>query len=83
MQKLKLEVVLDGIQVDEVQVDLNGVDMNMGFNRSQLKQLSAGHYVGEAIIPVCILDQMEWEARVLAKTDGGLVSAPYRFMTYR
>ena len=83
LKPLTLEVILDGLDVSSVEVDFKGVDMNMGFNRSKLDPQGAGIYTGTGTIPVCIRDAMEWEARVLARTDKGLVAAPFRFITVK
>lgn len=40
-------------------------------------------YVGEAMLPVCVRDQMTWEALVLVETAEGLLGAPFRFETLR
>jgi len=83
LKPLTLEVKLDGLDAGSVEVDFQGIDMNMGFNRSRLDPKGEGVYSGTATIPVCIRDAMEWEARVLARTDKGLVAAPFRFITVK
>lgn len=83
LKPLALEVTLVGLDAGSVEVDFQGVDMNMGFNRSRLDPRGEGVYTGTATIPVCIRDAMEWEARVLARTDKGLVAAPFRFITVK
>ena len=83
LKPLTLEVTLDGLEAGSVEVDFQGIDMNMGFNRSRLDPHGEGIYSGTATIPVCIRDAMEWEARVLARTDKGLVAAPFRFITVK
>ncbi len=83
IQPLKFQVDVEGIDAREVEVDLQGTDMNMGYNRPRLQPKGGGHFEGEAVIPVCVRDAMEWEARVLVRTDEGLVSAPFRFITVK
>jgi hypothetical protein len=83
IKPLKFQVDVEGIDAREVEVDLQGVDMNMGYNRPKLGKLDDGHFEGQAIIPVCVRDAMEWEARVLVRTDSGLVAAPFRFITVK
>ena len=83
LKPLTLEVKLDGLEASSVEVDFRGIDMNMGFNRSKLDPLGEGVYTGTGTIPVCIRDAMEWEARVLTRTDAGLVAAPFRFITVK
>lgn len=83
MQPLLLEVVVDGIDADGAQVDFQGVDMNMGFNRPRLSARGHGRFTGEGLLPVCVRDAMEWEARVLIESDLGLLAAPFRFVTVK
>jgi hypothetical protein len=78
---LKYEVLVQGMEADGVIVDFVGVDMNMGFNRAQLNRTEAGRFVGDGMLPVCVRDVMEWEARVLIDTVDGLMEAPFRFVT--
>ncbi len=83
LQPLALRVTLQGIEAQKVEVDFAGVSMNMGYNRVRLTALGDGVFAGEARLPVCVRGRMAWEARVLAATDDGLLSAPYRFETRR
>ncbi|MCG7899441.1 MAG: hypothetical protein JAY99_03825 [Candidatus Thiodiazotropha lotti] len=83
VKPLHLQVSLEGIQADQVQVDFTGVDMNMGFNRVTLNDAGAGEFKGDGMLPVCVWDAMEWEAKVLISTGQGLISMPYRFITVR
>ncbi|MEJ2621529.1 MAG: hypothetical protein P8163_15070 [Candidatus Thiodiazotropha sp.] len=83
VKPLKLNVDVSGTDVDRVEVDFAGVDMNMGYNRVALQPVSEGRFEGQGMIPVCVRDSMEWEAKVLVSTKQGLLSAPYRFVTVR
>ena len=42
-----------------------------------------GRYSADGILPVCVRNAMEWEAKVLVRTDEGLVAAPFRFITVK
>jgi hypothetical protein len=78
---LVLEVNLEGIRASQVEVDFQGTDMNMGYNRSELEAVKEGRFVGKGMLPVCVRYAMEWEARVLLHTEHGLLAAPFRFIT--
>ncbi len=80
---LEFEVVVQGMQADGVEIDFIGVDMNMGFNRAKLSRLEGGRFSGDGMLPVCVRDVMEWEARVLVATSSGLMEAPFRFITVK
>ena len=83
MQPLQLDVAVRGIEVQGVEVDFTGVDMNMGFNRSGLAETTPGHFRGESTLPVCIRNRMDWEARVIIKTKSGSIVAPFLFYTVK
>lgn len=80
---LQLNVETGGIEVRAVEVDFAGVDMDMGFNRVPLKEVRPGRYAGQGMLPVCVRDQMRWEARILIHTPQGIRAASFRFDTKR
>ena len=83
VKPLELQVNVDGLHVHKVEIDFSGVDMNMGFNRPALEKQQEGRFAGKGMLPVCVRDAMQWEAKVLLHTEQGLVSAPYRFITVK
>ena len=83
IQPLNLEVKIDGLEAESVEVDFSGTEMYMGFNRVKLKAGAKGQYTGVGRIPVCVLEAMEWEAKVMIKSPKGLYIAPYRFITVK
>ncbi len=83
IEPLRFQVELEDVDANGVEVDLQGVDMNMGYNRPRLDARGEGRFEGDAIIPVCVRDAMEWEARVLVRTNQGTVAAPFRFITVK
>ena len=62
-------------------VDFRGVDMNMGYNRPQLKAVAAGQYAGTWVLASCGLEHMVWEATVLIETAKHKMAAPFRLET--
>ena len=83
VKPLRLRVGLQGLVPDGVEIDFSGLSMNMGFNRVPLAEAGPGSYVGQAMLPVCVRNRMDWEARVLLRTPAGYLEAPFRFDTYR
>lgn len=83
LQLLELKVVTEGIDVSSVEVDLVGIGMDMGYNHTQLvaQDTQANHFKGNATIPICIRNRMDWEAKVLLQTKQGLINVPFRFYT--
>jgi hypothetical protein len=78
---LSLRVDTIGFTAQAVDVELNGVDMNMGFNRFALQPDAQGHFTATGSLSVCIRDVMEWEAAVTLVSDDMQASAPFRFIT--
>jgi hypothetical protein len=81
VKPLRFEVAIQGMDATAVEVDFQGTDMNMGFNRAKLTARGDGRFAGDGMLPVCVREAMEWEARVLIQTDAGLMEAPFRFIT--
>jgi len=82
-ERLELEVTVSGVEPERVQVDFQGVEMFMGYNRPELEPVNARVFQGEAVLPLCLTDEMTWEAQVLLDTAEGRTSAPFRFATQR
>ncbi|MCW8907985.1 MAG: hypothetical protein OQL28_12110 [Sedimenticola sp.] len=83
VKPLDLEVRLAGMDASSVEVDFVGIGMNMGYNRPRLEAQGDGVYSGTGMLPVCVRAAMEWEARVLVKSERGLLAAPFRFITVK
>lgn len=76
---LDMVVELDGLQADQVAVDFAGVNMNMGFNRSDLAPNGPGRFVGQTTLPVCVTGRMTWQATVLVETGRKRIAVPFQF----
>lgn len=64
MQTLGLLVSTEGVAIDAVVVEIRGLNMAMGLNRTGLIQAGEGLWSGETILPLCSQSAMEWEAAV-------------------
>ncbi len=80
---LQLQVQVQGRKVRKVEVDFSGVSMNMGYNRPRLQVVEEGRFEGEGMLPVCIRQRMDWEAKLMLDTPDGLIIVPYRFETVK
>lgn len=83
VKPLQLRAEVNGVAAQGVEVDFIGLNMEMGFNRSRLKAEGDGIFSGNGVLPVCVLTVMQWEARVMVRTEQGLIAAPFRFSTSR
>jgi hypothetical protein len=81
LKPLQIRVQTEGIKAQSVMVDFRGVNMNMGYNRPQLKQVAAGQYAGTWVLASCGLERMVWEATVLIETARLKMAAPFQLVT--
>jgi hypothetical protein len=81
VKPFEVAVTARGFAPDRVEVDFVGVDMNMGYNRPELKLHGDGRFNGEATLPVCISGHMDWQATVLVEAGNQRIAVPYRFST--
>ena len=79
MEPLTLAATVEWRKVRALEADFQGEGMNMGFNRSTLQD-EGGRFHGGTMLPVCVRDVMEWRARLLIRTDEGVIEAPFRFL---
>ena len=82
MQTLSLEFDAGALAPTMVAVDIRGLNMDMGLNRTVLARSDDGRWLGETILPVCSQRRMEWEAAVQIETDRRL-EVPFLFSTLR
>ena len=80
---LSFQVKVEGVETSSVEVDLIGLNMEMGFNRPKLNKETSNIFKGPAILPICTENIMNWEANVLLQTERGLITAPFRFHTFK
>jgi hypothetical protein len=83
MQPLRLTVVAEGLTERAVQVEIRGLNMAMGLNRTPLTRMPGGGWQGETILPICSQTRMRWEAAVRLDTAGQGFEIPFPFQTFR
>jgi hypothetical protein len=81
LRPLELTVLLDGPAPQEVRLDLNGADMEMGLSRAMLHAEAPGRYVGRTSLPLCVTGRMRWQATLHLRESGGTLSLPFQFYT--
>lgn len=78
---LQLTVDIEGQEAQQVAVDINGVDMDMGLLPYPLEAKTPHHFEGPGGLNFCSRGIMEWEARVMVRRGNTEVIAPFRFIT--
>jgi hypothetical protein len=79
IQPLQVTATIVGATPNKVELDLQGVVMNMGFNRLTLLPAGNGRYTGAATIPVCVTGRMLWRATLMLETDRQRIAVPFLF----
>lgn len=68
MEPLRLRFEAGGLAPRGIVVEVRGLNMNMGLNRTRLAQAADGLWEGQTILPVCSQRYMQWEA--IVRIDG-------------
>lgn len=87
MKDIQTQVEVSGIKVDPkqpIKVIVSGLNMYMGFQRADLHHGNKKNYQGVLVLPVCTVDVMNWQIRVLVPAqDGRVFTAEFLFNTYK
>jgi len=79
LQPLHLQVSAEGAGAQSIEVDFNGTEMDMGYNRVKLTQGQQG-FSGQTMLPVCVTGTMTWTATVLLNTQTQRIAIPFHFV---
>ena len=79
LQPLQLKVIAEGTEAKRIDIDFNGTDMDMGYNRVSLTRDQQG-FSGQAMLPVCVTGTMTWTATVLLTTPTQRIAVPFNFV---
>jgi len=83
MQPLQVEVKVQNSQLTPLQLDITGLNMEMGLNRTRLEPGAPGHWSGETILPICSQRRMHWQAALLLGDGTRQFRMAYPFYTLR
>lgn len=82
LKPLDISVKTTNVDASKVEVDIIGINMDMGYNRPSLEKVNDTNFKGKVIIPACFHPRMDWEAKVLLTTkDGARLVVPFHFYT--
>jgi len=79
VKPLQVAATFTGLAPNRVEIDFQGVTMNMGYNRVMLAADGSGRYGGEATIPVCVTGRMQWRATLMVETASQRIAVPFLF----
>lgn len=79
---LNITASIEGILPEKVQLDINGSNMYMGYNRVTLSPTEAQLWQGKSILSFCTIDEMQWQLTLLIDlADGRQIQAPFPLVT--
>lgn len=76
LQPLQLTVMLAKTGADRVEVEFQGVDMDMGRLRSELTG-NRQQFDGQAMLPICTTGTMTWSATVTVIRPSATLTIPF------
>jgi hypothetical protein len=84
MQPIQVDIdTTDFESLSEVGINVEGVNMFMGYQVASLSPTSAHHWQGSFILPICTQTQMQWKATLTLRSSQGIFQAEYPFNTSR
>lgn len=72
---------VEGVDALAVELEFEGVDMNMGLFRQTLDAQGKGRFESSVILPLCATGAMRWHARLLVRTADELLMLPFDLTT--
>ncbi len=79
VRPLQVTATFSALTPSKVELDFQGVVMEMGYNRVTLVAEGNGTYKGEATIPVCVTGRMLWRATLAVESDNKRIYVPFLF----
>ena len=81
MKPLKFRVILQNIHLPYIELTLFATNMNMGFHTFKLYAKGNGLFVGEGMLPTCVVGNMIWQANLVIETSQQSLGAIFLFQT--
>ncbi|MCU7834354.1 MAG: hypothetical protein KZQ83_03790 [gamma proteobacterium symbiont of Taylorina sp.] len=81
LKPLKVQVQIHNINAQAIQIEITGINLDMGRFRTRLKDIGDSLFQGMSSLPVCSKKIMKWQAMVSVKTEQNIISAPFHFET--
>ncbi|MGM0679310.1 MAG: hypothetical protein ACQESY_05525 [Pseudomonadota bacterium] len=78
MQRFEAELHLaKATELDQVTLDLDMTDMDMGRNRFKLSPAGDGIWRGELLLPICVTGRVDWQISVQVDSEGRRYTAQF------
>ncbi|MDX2319770.1 MAG: hypothetical protein QNK26_04155 [Moritella sp.] len=76
-----LSINLNGDDIDNASISINGVDMNMPGFPTALNAIATNKYHAETALAICTFGEMLWQADVTITVAGQSYLVPFQFTT--
>lgn len=80
-QPFTVEAKVAGWHAERVDIEFEGVDMNMGMFRETLSGGDSGVYEARITLPVCVTGAMRWHATLIVRHSRGEAHAVFKMKT--
>ncbi len=79
---LHAKVILSQLKAQQIQLDISGINMYMGYNRLPLDKTDAHHWQGSTMLAFCTHNKMDWVITlIIGKSDGHKLRIPFYLET--
>lgn len=81
MKPLEFRAYAKAIEQPFIEIKLFATNMNMGFHTFKLYAKGNGLFVGEGMLPTCVVGNMIWQANLIIDTPKKSLGATFYFQT--
>jgi hypothetical protein len=78
---MHLSLTARGIELDQAELEFEGLEMSMGVFRMALSPDSGGQFYGQTVLPVCVSGAMQWRLNLLVVSAGVRRTVPFLLVT--
>jgi hypothetical protein len=75
-----ITVTIEDLALDQVWLELEGINMYMGISRYRLQPLGDGKFGMTLRLPTCAVDEMNWKASILAEHREKITGYQFEFV---
>lgn len=81
MKALEFRAYVSDIALPFIEINLFSTNMNMGFHTFKLYPKGDGLFVGEGMLPTCVVGNMLWQTNLIINTPQKSLGATFYFQT--
>lgn len=78
---LGVQLTLENLKPTEIQLDISGINMYMGYNRVPLMSTKPNRWVGTSMLAFCTAETMQWQITLMMTENGKEIQVPFYLET--